>query len=229
MTTPVGEGAASCAECPFANTDRICRTPTGRHPEECPTITQEAALARALQRYDEPETRDFAAQASIQEAEGYAERGTPGVRPAKPRIVEIAEFARRMGYSHLGLVFCSGLFREATVVARFYRERGFTVTSAVCKVGGVPKERIGVTDDQKIAIGSFESMCNPITQAEIMNAAGTDLNVVLGLCVGHDSLVFRHSRAPCTVLAAKDRVLGHNPLAAVYTMQGYYAHLTRSP
>jgi uncharacterized metal-binding protein len=128
-----------------------------------------------------------------------------------------------------GLVFCSGLFREATVVARFYRERGFTGTSAVCKMGGVPKERIGVRDDQKIAIGSFESLCNPITQAEIMNAAGTDLNVVLGLSVGHDSLVFRHSQAPCTVLAAKDRILGHNPLAAVYTMQGYYAHLTRTP
>ena len=114
-------------------------------------------------------------------------------------------------------------------MARFYRGQGFAVTSVVCKVGRVPKERIGLRDDQKIAIGSFESMCNPITQAECVNSAGTELNVVLGLCVGHDSLVFRHSRAPCTVLAAKDRLLGHNPLAAVYTMQGYYSYLTRTP
>lgn len=32
----------------------------------------------------------------------------------------------------------------------------------------------------------------------------------------------RHSVAPVTVLAAKDRVLGHNPLAAVYLADGYY-------
>jgi uncharacterized metal-binding protein len=191
-------------------------------------MTQDAALAQALCEYDEPATRAFALQASIQEAEGYADRGTPDVRPAKPRIVEIAELARRMGWTHLGLVFCGGLTREAAIVARFYRDQGFTLTSVVCKVGGVPKERIGVRDDQKIAVGCHESMCNPITQAKIMNAAGTELNIVLGLCVGHDSLVFRHSKAPCTVLAAKDRVLGHNPLAAVYTMQGYYRHLTRT-
>jgi uncharacterized metal-binding protein len=51
---------------------------------------------------------------------------------------------------------------------------------------------------------------------------GTDLNVLMGLCVGHDSLFFRHSAAPVTVLAVKDRVLGHNPLAAVYQADGYY-------
>ena len=220
---------ASCAECPFPSDDRICRAEGGRHPDDCPTVTQQEALEEALREYDRDGTRRFALQASIQEAEGYAGRGTDAVMPAKPRIVEIAEFARRMGYSHLGLIFCGGLTREAAVVARFYRDQGFRVTSAICKVGRVPKERIGVRDDQKISIGRHESMCNPITQATIMNRAGTELNVVLGLCVGHDSLVFKHSEAPCTVLAAKDRVLGHNPLAAVYTMQGYYKHLTRKP
>lgn len=219
--------APSCAECPFPSEDRVCRVEGGRHPEDCPTVTQEAALGEALREYDQPQTRGFALQASIQEAAGYSGRGTPEVAPAKPRIVEIAEFARRMGYRHLGLIFCGGLAREASVVARFYREQGFRVTSVICKVGRVPKERIGVRDDQKIAIGRPESMCNPITQAAIMNRAATELNVVLGLCVGHDSLVFRHSQAPCTVLAAKDRVLGHNPLAAVYTMQGYYKHIAR--
>jgi uncharacterized metal-binding protein len=219
--------AASCAECPFRSEDRLCRVEGGSHPDDCPTLTQQPALEEALREYDTAATRGFALQASIQEAEGYTGRGTPDVMPAKPRLVEIAEFARRMGYGHLGLVFCGGLTREAAVVGRYYREQGFRLTSVICKVGRVPKERIGVRDDQKIAIGRHESMCNPITQATIMNHAGTDLNIVLGLCVGHDSLVFRHSKAPCTVLAAKDRVLGHNPLAAVYTMQGYYRHLTR--
>jgi uncharacterized metal-binding protein len=92
-------------------------------------------------------------------------------------------------------------------------------------VGQVPKETLGIADDQKIAIGRHESMCNPISQAMIMNSAKTHFNVLLGLCVGHDSLVFKYSEAPCTVLAAKDRVFGHNPLAAVYTLDSYYRYL----
>jgi len=49
--------------------------------------------------------------------------------------------------------------------------------------------------------------------------------VVIGLCVGHDSLFFRHSRAPATVRVAKDRVLGHHPAAALYTGHSYYKRL----
>jgi uncharacterized metal-binding protein len=49
--------------------------------------------------------------------------------------------------------------------------------------------------------------------------------VLIGLCVGHDSLFFKHSQAPVTVLVAKDRVLGHNPVAALYTSHSYYQRL----
>ena len=35
----------------------------------------------------------------------------------------------------------------------------------------------------------------------------------------------KYSNAPCTVLAAKDRLLGHNPLAAIYTIDSYYRSL----
>ena len=65
-------------------------------------------------------------------------------------------------------------------------------------------------------------MCTPVGQARALARAGTELNLLLGLCVGHDSLFMKHSVAPVTVLAVKDRVLGHNPLAAVYPADGYY-------
>jgi uncharacterized metal-binding protein len=68
-------------------------------------------------------------------------------------------------------------------------------------------------------------MCNPVAQAYVLNEAKTDFNVVMGLCVGHDSLFLKHSDALCTVLAAKDRLLGHNPLAAIYTVDTYYRAL----
>ena len=65
-------------------------------------------------------------------------------------------------------------------------------------------------------------MCNPILQARLLNQAKTDLNVVIGLCVGHDSLFYRYSDAYVTTLVTKDRVTGHNPAAALYTSNSYY-------
>jgi uncharacterized metal-binding protein len=181
----------------------------------------------ALREYGDPALAEFARQASIQEAEGYEGRG-PGVsapRPCKPRLLEIAEFAGRMNYGKLGLVFCVGLMREAEKVSSFLSGKGFQVVSVVCKAGRIPKEELGILDSQKIQPGRPEAMCNPVLQAAALNRAGTEFNIVMGLCVGHDSVFLRHSDAYCTVLAAKDRPTGHNPLAAVYNLESYFRYL----
>ena len=65
-------------------------------------------------------------------------------------------------------------------------------------------------------------MCNPIEQAAFLNKAQTELNILFGLCVGHDSLFIKYSNAPITVFAVKDRVLAHNPLGAIYLSDSYY-------
>jgi uncharacterized metal-binding protein len=62
-------------------------------------------------------------------------------------------------------------------------------------------------------------------QAKLLNEQKTDLNVIVGLCVGHDSLFIKYSDAPVTTLITKDRVLGHNPAAALYTSNFYYQRL----
>jgi len=220
-----------CARCSVPGAERICNTSKGRGPEFCPTLQNPEAVREARRRLEDPQTLEFARQASIQEAECYADRDRkPFVtHPVKPRLLETIEFARRMGYRRLGLVFCEGLRREAAAVSRALEGQGFEVVSVVCKVGGIPKEEIGITEEQKILIGEEETMCNPIAQAEVLNRAGTELNVLLGLCVGHDSLFFKHAAAYTTVLAAKDRVLGHNPLAAVYTLGSYSGWLLSPP
>ncbi|NQT15049.1 MAG: DUF1847 domain-containing protein [Planctomycetes bacterium] len=41
------------------------------------------------------------------------------------------------------------------------------------------------------------------------------MNVLCGLCVGHDAVFSLTSKAPVTTLIAKDRVLAHNPVGAV--------------
>jgi uncharacterized metal-binding protein len=72
-------------------------------------------------------------------------------------------------------------------------------------------------------------MCNPLTQAEILNTAKTEFNIMVGLCVGHDALFLKHVKALTTVLIAKDRVLGHNPAAALYVSNTYYKALLQKP
>jgi len=68
-------------------------------------------------------------------------------------------------------------------------------------------------------------MCNPILQARLLAKQNTELNVVIGLCVGHDSLFIKYSQAPVTYLVVKDRVLAHNPVGALYTGGTYYKKL----
>ncbi len=214
-----------CAACQLQTRERICMNPSGKGSKGCPTLTKKKTNQEAMAAYHSKEVLEFARQASIQEASCYAGRDKKPytMHPVKPRMLEICEFAHRMKYKKLGLLFCMGLAKEAAIVDDILRAHGFDVTSVVCKAGCVPKEEIGLTDSDKIYIGEHETMCNPILQAMLMNEEGTDFNVLLGLCVGHDSLVFKFAEAPTTVLAVKDRVTGHNPLGPIYTSGNYGA------
>ncbi|QYZ77958.1 DUF1847 domain-containing protein [Methanofollis formosanus] len=220
-------GYPACARCGIKKDDQLCRTKDGRSIPGCPTAGQTDLLAAAMEEYRRPAVAAFARAAAVQEGEGYGEKegGYGRLRPIKCRLEETAEFAGKMGYRRLGLAFCTGLAKEAAAVERFFRGRDFEVVSVVCKAGRVPKETLGVSDHEKVAPGTDEQICNPIFQAMLLNAAETEFNIMLGLCVGHDSLFMKYSEAPCTVLAAKDRLLGHNPLAAVYTIESYSRYL----
>lgn len=216
-----------CAKCGYKN--KICHSPGGQGPDSCPTLQHKNTIARANREYLKPDILEFARKASIQEAECYIHRGVKPyvMHPTKPRVQEICEFAHKMGYKRLGIAFCGGLQGEALSLTRILEAQGFEVVSVVCKAGATPKESIGLSEEQKIHIGEYESMCSPIAQAAILNREKTDFNIMLGLCVGHDSLFLKYSQAYCTVFAAKDRVLGHNPCAALYTKGTYYARMLR--
>jgi uncharacterized metal-binding protein len=132
----------------------------------------------------------------------------------EPRIREVMLFAKELGYRKLGLAFCVGLAAEAEVIADIL-SREFEIVSVCCKVCGIAKkdlnlERIAPDNDQEV-------MCNPAGQATVLNEAETELNILCGLCVGHDAIFNMISRAPVTTLIVKDRVLAHNPIGAVYS------------
>jgi uncharacterized metal-binding protein len=223
------EISSACAYCQIAKEEKICLVEKGRGPKFCPTLNRIDVVKEAMREYDKKEIREFARQASIQEGECYANRDKkPYIRfPVKPRVQEICEFAHKMGFKRLGIAFCIGMMSEANILNKILVNQGFEVVSVMCKVGRVPKESIGVKDEEKICIGEFESMCNSITQAKILNQERTEFNILLGLCVGHDSLFFKYADAYTTVLVAKDRVLGHNPIAALYTSGSYYSRMMK--
>jgi uncharacterized metal-binding protein len=129
-----------------------------------------------------------------------------------PRIQEAIEFARELKLTEIGIASCGALFREARMMGQLLTGAGFHVTAVSCKVGNVSPEERGFPDMK----GQRSTTCNPIAQAEILNGAGTQLNFLLGLCLGHDILFNRYSRAPVSTLIVKDRVTGHNPAAALY-------------
>jgi uncharacterized metal-binding protein len=219
----------NCANCPTVN----CRPPMGatenpqmeKAPASCPTKMMPGVMDAALAEYAKPAVKEFARQASIQEFECY-ENTPEGRRTKNPRIVELVQFAHKMGYKKLGLAFCTGLSNEAGIVNEILENQGFKVISARCKMGGVPKEKIGIKPEEKIGgPNSCETMCNPIAQAKALNSEKVDMAVMLGLCLGHDTLFFQYCRVPITVLAVKDRVTGHNPLAAIYLTSSYYSRL----
>jgi uncharacterized metal-binding protein len=218
---------SSCASCDLPTFDKACVAEAGKSAKGCPTFTRNKVLSEANKEYKTAEVLEFARQASIQEAECYANRHErPYVmQPSKTRMVEICEFAEKMGYKRLGLAFCLGLAKEAAVVEEILKNKGFEVISILCKAGRTPKETLGLKEEHKIFQGKLEAMCNPIYQAKLLNHEKTDFNILLGLCVGHDSLFFRFAEAPTTVLAVKDRVTGHNPLAAIYLSGTYYQKL----
>ncbi|OIP27044.1 MAG: hypothetical protein AUK00_02965 [Dehalococcoidia bacterium CG2_30_46_9] len=201
-------------------------TPTlDKAPAFCPMKVMPDVIENAVAEYDKPDVKEFARLASLQEFECY-EHTPDGMRTKNPRILELFQFAQKCGYKKLGLAFCAGLANEASILTDMLENKGFEVVSVRCKVGATPKERIGIKAEEKIrGADSWESMCSPIVQAEILNSEKVDLAIMLGLCIGHDTLFIKYCRVPMTVLAVKDRVTGHNPLAALYLSSSYYARL----
>jgi uncharacterized metal-binding protein len=187
-----------------------------RGPGFCPSKVDDAGIDSAAAEYLDPFVRKVAQASALVEAEGYC-RWT--------RVEEIVQLAKRLGVTRLGIATCISFVDLARTLSAVFESHGFTVASVACKNGGVPKEALGLTDEQKIRPGTYEAMCNPVSQAELLNRAGCELNVVLGLCVGHDSLFFRHSTGLATTLVAKDRVLAHNPAGALQLADTYYARI----
>ena len=199
----------TCAHCAI----KACYNNTkDKMPQNCPMRTPELYIGVPETYHEEENLRIFQESAQI-EHDGYCPWN---------RVYETIEFIKRMDYKLVGIAFCVGLQREAAAFDRLLREHGIKTCSLICKNGGFDKNEFGISDDNKLKGCGYEAACNPVGQAKLLAAAGTDFNVVIGLCVGHDTLFFKYTETPFTVLVVKDRVLGHNPCVALYGAEGYF-------
>lgn len=203
----------TCAQCKVIG----CKNKTGIYPDFCLTnALDEEKLKEVVEIYKNDEKiRNIALTAAEIEGQFYGKM---------TRVEETVEFIKRTGAKKIGIATCVGLIGETNFFAKILDKNNIDYYAVGCKIGSVDKGEIGISDENKLNRGcGHESMCNPIMQAEILNEQKTDINIMIGLCVGHDMLFSMYSQAPVTTLIVKDRVLAHNPAGALYTSTGMYS------
>ena len=189
-------------------------------PDFCPSKLNPRLMVEAKERLKDPDKRSMA-QDVARTWKDYCKL---------TRVEETVLYARLRGFKKLGLAFCVGLSQEAELFTNLLINEGFEVVSVCCMCGALSSDDVGLPEEDKIVPGFRQPMCNPIGQASVLDDNGCELNILLGLCVGDDTLFIKHSLAPVTILAVKDRVLAHNPLGALYTSRHIYTRLkTKRP
>ncbi|HKK41874.1 MAG TPA: DUF1847 domain-containing protein [Bacteroidales bacterium] len=124
------------------------------------------------------------------------------LNPHLDRVNEIIEYAREAGLKRLGIAHCVTFNRESELLQRILGEAGFEVSRVSCKYGRVPFS--------DLVPGYKGVSCNPAGQAKFLEENDTELNIMMGLCLGHDMIFNARSKAPVTPLVVKDRKLKHN-------------------
>ena len=196
----------SCLNC----TGEPCEHATGDNPDYCPGGSVTPKIHEEVRRrYLDPEIHAIY-EASVRSS---------ALCPNLTRVQEIIEFARGLGVRKIGLASCTIMLNEARTFARILRDAGFETYGVACKIESNHRSDLAV----HVSEGSQDTiLCNPIMQARLLEEAGTELNVVVGLCVGHDALFYRHSAAVTTTLAGKDHITMNNPCAALYGCNSIY-------
>ena len=140
----------------------------------------------------------------MQTAEDAYERGSN-------RVEEIKNFARKSGFKRIGIAHCVTFPKEAEAVRKFLSDE-FEVYSVDCKCGHITKHEMLGCEGKSI-------MCNPAGQAKYLEDNNTELNISMGLCVGHDMVFNQKSTSPVSTLVVKDRVSKHNSLESINNLK----------
>ena len=198
-------------------------------PGYCPGSRDAEIIDTAFQSY-QGESEDARLAMAAARVEGLCYQPVPGsdaVNARWTRVEDTIALAKTMGYQKIGIATCIGLLEETNTLCEILQAQGLQPQSVCCKAGSIDKLELGLQEQEKVRPGTFEPACNPIAQARLLNKIETDMNLIVGLCVGHDMLFSKHSQAPVSTLVVKDRVTGHNPVAVLYGQNFYYKRLQK--
>lgn len=200
-------------------------------PPYCPSNENSDILESTEELYSS-DSNDARIARAASRVEGLCYQPIPGseaVRARWTRVEDTLAFAKLMGYKKIGIATCIGLLEETHRLAEILKAQEFIPLSVCCKTGSIDKLKLGLEESDKVRPATFEPACNPVAQAKLLNRYGTDMNVIVGLCIGHDILFTKYSEAPVTTLVVKDRVTGHNPVCVLYGQNFYYKRLQKEP
>lgn len=190
----------SCVDCGLNG----CRRPDGQHPAFCPATGFDLEHEQWLgERLADPENRRVVEAAAASAGTAFDNKLS--------RLEETILFARGIGVRKIGIAGCVSLASEVRNAGKALRAAGFEVVGAICKMGTITHADL----DLHVGRKPDSVLCNPIYQAQVLNKEQTDLNVLIGLCAGHDTLFIKHSEALCTVLAVKDFKYDHHSVLAL--------------
>lgn len=193
----------TCYKCDCRSNCSIGRP--SRELENCPIKKSPDIQKKAIEFYEKD---DFFKKSNI--AATIANR--QGIRP---RLRDIIDYAKVMEYNNLGIASCGAFQTETRKAAEILNHYEFEVSSVCCPTGinkkidiEIPKE---LREYSKMGFKFDHISCNPVAQALLLNNAKTDMNIIIGLCVGHDVSFTQLSEAPVVTLIVKDRIARHNP------------------
>jgi uncharacterized metal-binding protein len=189
----------SCSICE----SKPCIKGGNNFPKQCPTVLQSKIAIESKDIYIENKIIN-----NIMKISDTLPRNE--IKEYRSRFDEIILFIKEMRINKLGVAFCTGLSDEAGKFIELFKNEEIKIIPVCCRVGAVDKNEIGIKKSDH-----FISTCNPITQAEILNSEKTDLNIVIGLCVGHDVIFNKYIKGLTTTLIVKDRKYNNCPVKAL--------------
>lgn len=189
----------SCVDCAVT----ACRYGREDYPVFCPTknMPAEKRVAVIPEYFADEQSAAFSTCSIEVEGEYYGQMA---------RVEETMEFARRVNARKIGLAYCVEMEAEAELYTHILEINGFEVTAVGCKVGEL--------DEGETLFGKPNGrlMCNPLGQAKLLDEAGTDFNLLMGLCPGSDTLFIKACNTMTSVLINKDRLTCNNPAVTLY-------------
>lgn len=189
----------SCVDCAVT----ACRYGKDNYPAFCLTkAMSEEDKAAVLPLYNDGDVNSkYAFWSATVEGTYYGEMA---------RVEETMEFARRVGAVKIGLAYCCELKAEAELYAKILDINGFETYMIDCRAGDLDSGE--VLDGQP----NGRKLCDPVLQARLLNKAGVDMNILMGLCAGSDALFIKNAAAMTTIMINKDRLTCNNPAVTLY-------------